>query len=315
MFISVVIPTYNKCEVLLKTLQPLQTQSLYREHYEIIVVNNNSTDNTERSVKAIIEVFETIRYVFEPRQSRGAARNAGIRAAKGEIILFLDDDIIVEHDHLERHLSYFDGKPLALMGQVMDISKYPLGFGRYMHEKQFAGSGHGGWTNIDWENLPGLNVVTLNLSVSRSTLELIAIPNLHDGHISYFDESLLSRQDADLGIRLEQKGVRIKMAIDIWSKHNHPRDLRGLQERSQRSGYWAYIMMQKYPNIASPPKHIVPLFFAYTALAFAVCVSPLALVLFPIYRLPFYKCIGIWFSFETNRGYWRAERELKIADD
>ena len=310
MLISVVIPTHNKCEVLFQTLQRLQAQTLSPELYEIIVVGNNCTDNTEQVVKGMYRGSVDIHYVLEMREGRGAARNAGIYVARAGIILFIDDDIFVEPTHLEQHLTYHNGTPLAVMGRVWDVSKYPWGLGKYMLEKQFAGV----WAfldpTIDLENVPGLYVATGNLSVSRSALELIAMQNLHEDRILYFDESLLSRQDADLGVRLQSKGVRIKVARDIWSGHNHPRNWRGLQERSQRSGYWARIMMQKYPELAKAPKHIYSLPIAYGLLSLAVCISPFALMLFPFWRWPLFKCIGMWGAFETNRGYWSAEREM-----
>lgn len=310
MFISVVIPTHNKCDVLLNTLRMFQRQTLPQDCYEIIVVDNNCTDGTEQAVKGIMGGSVDIRYVFEKKISRGAARNAGINAAKGEVILFLDDDIVVECDHFERHLNYHDGSPLALMGRIRDVSKYPFGLSKYMLEKQFAGVWAIPDQTIDFENVPGLYVATGNLSVSRSALELIAMQDLDEGRILYFNESLFSRQDADLGVRLQCKLVRIKVARDIWSVHNHPRNWRGLQERSQRSGYWARIMMQKYPNLATPPKHIVPLPIVYISLSLAVFALPFALMLYPVWRWPFFKCIGIWGAFETNRGYWNAERKI-----
>jgi glycosyltransferase involved in cell wall biosynthesis len=297
--------------VLFQTLQRLQAQTLSPERYEIIVVGNNCTDNTEQVVKDIYRGSVDIHYVPEMREGRGAARNAGIYVARYGIILFIDDDILVESTHLEQHLAYHNGTPLALMGRIRDVSKYrPALLGEYMLEKQSGGV----WAfldpTIDLENVPGLYVATGNLSVSRSALELIAMQDLHEGRILYFNESLLSRQDADLGVRLQSKGVKIKVARDIWGAHNHPRDWRGMQERCFRSGYWARIMMQKYPGLAPPPKHIVPLPIAYTSLALAVCASPFALMLFPVWHWPFFKCIGIWGAFETNRGYWRAERKL-----
>jgi glycosyltransferase involved in cell wall biosynthesis len=311
MFISVVIPTHNKCTVLLQTLQRFLIQTLPPEQYKVIVVGNNCTDDTEQAVKSMIGGAIDIRYVSETRVGRGAARNAGINVTRDEVVLFIDDDILIEPDHLERHLAYHDGTPLAVMGRVRDVSQYrPAILGEYMLEKQFAGA----WAildpTIDLENVPGLYVVTQSLSVSRSALELIAMPDLHESRMLYFDESLLSRQDTDLGIRLQRKGVRIKVARDMWSEHNHPRDWRGVRERSQRSGYWARVMMQKYPDLAKPPKHLYPLPVAYASLAFAACALPFALALFPFWRWPIFKCIGIWAAFETNLAYWRAERDI-----
>lgn len=171
MFISVVIPTHNKCEVLFQTLQQLQTQTVSPEHYEIIVVGNNCTDNTEQVVKDMSRGSVDIHYVPEMREGRGAARNAGIYVARGGVILFIDDDIVVEPTHLERHLAYHDGAPLAVMGRIRDVPEYrPVVLGKDMLEKQFGGPWGVLDPTIDLENVPGLYVVTQNLSVSRSAL-------------------------------------------------------------------------------------------------------------------------------------------------
>ena len=94
--ISAVITTYNRSEMLAAALEPLLSQNAGGVRYEVIVVDNNSTDNTRATVEAFIaKGHANLRYVFEPKQGIAHGRNAGIAAAQGDIIAFTDDDVTV----------------------------------------------------------------------------------------------------------------------------------------------------------------------------------------------------------------------------
>ena len=98
---SVVLPTYNRAGELRKTLRSLAgIQTL--EPWEVIVIDNNSTDDTRQTVVDSQPGFPVeLRYIFEREQGRSAAMNSGIRAAAGEIIATTDDDVHVEPDWLD----------------------------------------------------------------------------------------------------------------------------------------------------------------------------------------------------------------------
>lgn len=95
MHISVIICTYNREQIILKALQSFKKMEIPQSlTYEIIAVDNNSKDNTQKAVEefAYKNQHLNLRYVFEKRQGLSYARNTGIKQAKGEIIAFLDDD-------------------------------------------------------------------------------------------------------------------------------------------------------------------------------------------------------------------------------
>lgn len=97
--LSVVIPTYNRAGALPRALECLVCQDLDPERYEIVVVDNNSTDHTREIVEAFAEKAPPmVRYVFEPRQGIAYARNTGILTALAPIIAFTDDDVRVARD-------------------------------------------------------------------------------------------------------------------------------------------------------------------------------------------------------------------------
>jgi glycosyltransferase involved in cell wall biosynthesis len=93
--VSVVISTFNRAEVLPRAIQSLLEQDLDAERFEIVIVDNNSTDDTRPTVEAFVGKAANLRYVFEPRQGVSYGRNAGILAARAPAIAFTDDDVRV----------------------------------------------------------------------------------------------------------------------------------------------------------------------------------------------------------------------------
>lgn len=103
---SIIICTYNRAESLQDTLEALRALSVPSSlHWEVIVVDNNSKDNTRQAVGEVQRDWPLLRYEFEPRQGLSHARNHGIGCARGEVILFTDDDVLPESDWLETTLA------------------------------------------------------------------------------------------------------------------------------------------------------------------------------------------------------------------
>lgn len=98
MDISVILSTYNRCDLLPQALASLSAQQANGVKYEIIVVDNNSTDRTKQVVQQFKARDARIRYVFEPRQGLSYGRNAGIHAADADVVAFTDDDVQVAPD-------------------------------------------------------------------------------------------------------------------------------------------------------------------------------------------------------------------------
>jgi glycosyltransferase involved in cell wall biosynthesis len=97
--ISVVISTYNRCEMLSVALDRLLNQQSAGASYEVIVVDNNSTDRTRQVVESLIaQGHSNLHYLFEPKQGISYGRNAGIAYSRAEIIAFTDDDVRVSPD-------------------------------------------------------------------------------------------------------------------------------------------------------------------------------------------------------------------------
>lgn len=90
--ISVVVCTYNRANLLAGALQTLCEQALNSSHYEIIVVDNNSSDNTRAVTEEFCRCYPNLRYCFEPQQGISHARNRGWREARGEYVAYVDDE-------------------------------------------------------------------------------------------------------------------------------------------------------------------------------------------------------------------------------
>jgi glycosyltransferase involved in cell wall biosynthesis len=100
--VSIVLPTYNRAVELSRAVESALNQSAPPDAYELIVVNNNSTDDTAGVVNGLSREHPgRIRGLVESRQGVSYARNAGIDAARGEIIAFFDDDVFLAPDWIE----------------------------------------------------------------------------------------------------------------------------------------------------------------------------------------------------------------------
>lgn len=108
--LSIIICTYNREKYIRPLLESLAANDLLKSEYEILLVDNNCTDNT----RAICGEFSkahpglTFRYMTEPEQGLSAARNNGIRAARGDILVYVDDDALVDTHYLKDYASFFE---------------------------------------------------------------------------------------------------------------------------------------------------------------------------------------------------------------
>jgi glycosyltransferase involved in cell wall biosynthesis len=129
--VSVIIPAYNVADLIAETLDSVLTQT-YR-NFEVLLVNDGSPD-TEKFEQAIAKYFGKIIYLKQPNRGAATARNAGIKAAQGEILAFLDGDDIWHEEYLEKQVGFLNssGNELAycdaeLFGDVIGGQTYMQG--------------------------------------------------------------------------------------------------------------------------------------------------------------------------------------------
>jgi glucosyl-dolichyl phosphate glucuronosyltransferase len=121
-WLSVVVCTYSRCALLRDCLESLAAQTLSRDAYEVIVVDNNSSDGTPGLVWSWQRDNPRVRYVLEPRQGVAHARNRGWREAAGEFVAYIDDDTTADPEWCERVLHAFTAstpQPVAVGGEIL----------------------------------------------------------------------------------------------------------------------------------------------------------------------------------------------------
>jgi glycosyltransferase involved in cell wall biosynthesis len=132
--LSVVICSYNRRDYITGAMDSLYRQTLHKKDYEVIVVDNNSKDDTEARCLEYIGSHPDGRFLYlsEKRQGASFARNTGAVLAQGDFLVFMDDDAIAFPDFLERILAFFraHGEAGGLGGRI--IPRYIPGEPRWM---------------------------------------------------------------------------------------------------------------------------------------------------------------------------------------
>lgn len=111
--ISVIICTYNRATYLSDALNSLYQQTLSKQCFEVIIANNNSTDNTEQLCKQYIESHPDMQIIYLNEKEQGAsfARNTGASVASSPLLCFMDDDAVANNDYLSRIVQFYDTHP------------------------------------------------------------------------------------------------------------------------------------------------------------------------------------------------------------
>lgn len=117
---SVVMPTFQKKERMVLTLESFRYQTIKKDEFEIIIVDDGSEDGTDKLVKQYEDVLP-LRYIRQKNKGRSVARNTGIRQASSDLILFCDDDLIVSPSFVEAHVKAHEDKVCVAHGQIYNL--------------------------------------------------------------------------------------------------------------------------------------------------------------------------------------------------
>jgi len=121
--ISAIICTYNRSEYLKKAIDSLLNQSLSKDKYEIIIVDNCCTDNTMELVLSYKKIYNNIKYIYESEAGVSVARNTGTKLSQAPLIAYLDDDAVAENSWLKTITELFQesNADVALIGGPISI--------------------------------------------------------------------------------------------------------------------------------------------------------------------------------------------------
>ena len=111
--LTAIICTYNRAKYIGNLLESIAANDLPKSEYEVLLVDNNCTDNTQEICEAFTKVHPDIQfhYTHEPEQGLSAARNKGIKEAHGDILVYIDDDALVDTHYLRTYADWFAAHP------------------------------------------------------------------------------------------------------------------------------------------------------------------------------------------------------------
>ncbi len=206
-FVSVVVPTADRCAVLVDCLEHLLRQTYPADRYEVIVVDDGSRDGTPEVVRSLAagDSEPAVRYLRQSRRGAGAARNAGLELARAELICFLDDDALAPDRWLAALVNAADRHPGAglLGGAVRPRFERPPPRTCTSHELAGARLDHGRH-DVEVDEVWGCNMALRRSAVAAT---------------GGFDEQLAVAEDWDWGRRLRASRGRIAYVPEAWVWH------------------------------------------------------------------------------------------------
>lgn len=216
--VSIVLPTYNRLERLQQVLHGLERQQYPLSDFEVVVVSDGSTDGTHEFLGSVDTPLR-LATVLQENQGPAAARNAGIERAQGEIILFLDDDVVPAPQFVGEHVDMHAARQnVVVLGPMLSPPKFRLSPWVYWEQemlmKQYRAMQRG-----DWEP-SARQFYTGNTSVARRHL-------LESGG---FDARFRRAEDLELAYRLARRGLRFVFNPNAVGYHYAERSFRSWLE-------------------------------------------------------------------------------------
>jgi glycosyltransferase involved in cell wall biosynthesis len=233
--ISVVICTYNRADRLSLTLEAMSKQTISTSDFEVVVVDNRSTDNTLAICEHYQEHLANFRYLYEPVQGLSKARNTGWQATQSPYIAYLDDDAIPCEGWIKSILEVFETvqpKPVGVGGPIYPLWEIPK-------PDWINSSTETLFTTLDAGNTPrwfGPNECPWGANVVYRRDALEAAGGFHE-QLGRKGQSLLSGEETLLNVTLTSQGERFYYSPQAWVHHWVPKERINPDWLVQR-GYW-----------------------------------------------------------------------------
>jgi glycosyltransferase involved in cell wall biosynthesis len=253
--VSIVIPTYNRKDLLRETLQSLAQQTYPSDRFEIIVVDDGSSDGTQ---EITAEAFPfTLRYVQQHNQGDAAARNFGAQQSQADILVFLDDDILVEPDYLTCLIQAPTMYQNSIVVGTWDLwrTKTPrlshssqtlLASGAYYTRFAFAeDSSDGSDHTVTVAELPFRDIQSNNMCLRREAYFKIGMME----PLEFSGSSMWC--DLDFTYRAYRQGFKFLRSIKAicWHRDHSADTLDDFKKRMRVAAYRSVTLFQKHPEL------------------------------------------------------------------
>ncbi len=213
--ISIIVCTYNRAHSLANTLSSL-AEAIRKVPYievEVVLVNNNSTDDTQNAIESWAAQMEFhVQLIQERQPGLSNARNAGVAASMGELLVFTDDDCTLNDDFLSRMLAHYekDIEPTIRGGRVElgDPSDQPFSILLRDHIVRM--------TDL---TSPGGFIIGANMTMKRDVLSILGPFDIRFGAGAVF----MAGEDTDFIYRAHRAGLPVEYVPDMIVKHFHGR--------------------------------------------------------------------------------------------
>ncbi len=289
---SVIVPAYNAADTLGACLQALSAQTVPRERFEVIVVDDGSTDET-----AAIAEGAGARVVRIPHAGPAAARNAGAQAARAPILLFTDADCEPGPTWVETMLRAFSD--LRIAGAKGSYRTRQRGLLPRLVQAEYEEK---------YARLARQEAIDFVDTYSAGYRRDVFLANR--GFDPVF--SVPSVEDQELSFRLSRKGYRLIFLPEAWVWHRHDRNLGEYFRRKFGIGYWKALLLRRHPERAVYDSHTPALLrWQIALLALAIAGAGAAGVWHPLWPLP---CLGLGgFLLSTAPFVARLRRDPALA--
>ncbi|MFZ0522019.1 MAG: glycosyltransferase [Candidatus Acidiferrales bacterium] len=237
---SVIVPTYNRQRVLAECLDALARQSVAPDIFEVIVVDDGSSDETERVCRDFKPSY-SFQYLRQLNAGAGAARRRGVQHARGEYLVLFNDDTISAPDLLAQHWKAHRDCPHERQAVLGDF-RFPAAaqdraLARFLIESPFFFPQATLQAGTYWEYT---YVITCNLSVKREAV--LAVGS--------FDPRFRVAEDSDLGLRLSRRGFGVRYVPEAQAVHQHlPFTVPDLIRRAGVYGETQLPFLRKHPAL------------------------------------------------------------------
>jgi GT2 family glycosyltransferase len=242
--LSVVIPTYQRRDSLLRTLGSLRTQILPANEFEVIVAVDGSTDGTAEIVRRLPAPHRLL-VLDSPNRGRAMACNSGIRAASGRLVVLLDDDMEASPELLVAHVRAHEGSGRRAVVGAAPIVVTPTSspFVRYVADgfrARLARLAQPGY------QLTFRDTYTGNFSAPRAVLL----------EVGGFDEAFTAygHEDYELALRLRQHGVELAYRADALAEQHYEKTFAAFARDGIARGRTAVLLAGKHPAVAGQLK-------------------------------------------------------------